>query len=306
MGFIAIDFETANDKKTSSCSIGLAVVENQEIVDTQHHLIQPFPNYYFDKNISIHGITPEMTFDAPTFDNVWGDLSSLLTKYPLVAHNAGFDMNVLLSSLQVYGTHLPSISFFCSLVMARKAFPGLPSYGLANLSRHFEIQLNHHNAESDAMASAIICIEMLKEHDCDSLDQLSNKFNHKIGNVSSDNGYSSYGSGRPYKKRKEYGFSAPKNVDPKNRFYKKSVCFTGRLTEMNRKTAMQKVVNIGGYVIPEQISPQTDFLVVGKQDYKKYGEGFKSTKIRHAEAYAEQGFPIFIMGENEFLMSFDD
>ncbi|OHX65156.1 exonuclease domain-containing protein [Flammeovirga pacifica] len=306
MGFIAIDFETANDKKTSSCSIGLAVVEDLEIVDTQHHLIQPFPNYYFDKNISIHGITPEMTLEAPTFDNVWGNLSGLLTKYPLVAHNAGFDMNVLLSSLNVYGTALPTIDFFCSLVMSRKAFPGLTSYGLANLSNHFNIQLNHHNAESDAMASAIICIEMLKEHQCKSLEELSQKFDHKIGTVSSSQGYNSYGSGRPYKRKKEYVFASPSQPDPKHRFYKKSVCFTGRLSEMNRKSAMQKVINVGGYVLPDQISPQTDYLVVGKQDFKKFGNGFKSTKIKHAEAYEEQGFPIFIMGENEFLMSFDD
>ena len=72
--FIAIDFETANSSMGSACSMGLAFVLNNEIVDTKYYLIQP-PLLEFDiSNIEIHGITAEMVKDAPTFDEVWEEI----------------------------------------------------------------------------------------------------------------------------------------------------------------------------------------------------------------------------------------
>ena len=44
--FAAIDFETANNERTSVCSVGVVVVRDGEIVDTFYSLIQPEPNYY--------------------------------------------------------------------------------------------------------------------------------------------------------------------------------------------------------------------------------------------------------------------
>ena len=44
--FAAIDFETANNERTSVCSVGVVIVRDGEIVDTFYSLIQPEPNYY--------------------------------------------------------------------------------------------------------------------------------------------------------------------------------------------------------------------------------------------------------------------
>ena len=44
--FAAIDFETANNQRSSVCSVGIVVVRNDEIVDTFYSLINPEPNYY--------------------------------------------------------------------------------------------------------------------------------------------------------------------------------------------------------------------------------------------------------------------
>ena len=43
--FAAIDFETANNERTSVCSVGVVIVRNGEIVDSFYSLIQPEPNY---------------------------------------------------------------------------------------------------------------------------------------------------------------------------------------------------------------------------------------------------------------------
>ena len=46
MNFVAIDFETANEKRTSACSIGIVEVKNGEIINTEHIFFKPFPNYF--------------------------------------------------------------------------------------------------------------------------------------------------------------------------------------------------------------------------------------------------------------------
>ncbi len=44
--FAAIDFETANNKRSYVCSVGIVIVRNREIIDSFYSLIQPEPNYY--------------------------------------------------------------------------------------------------------------------------------------------------------------------------------------------------------------------------------------------------------------------
>ena len=44
--FAAIDFETANNERTSVCSVGVVIVREGEFVDSFYSLIQPEPNYY--------------------------------------------------------------------------------------------------------------------------------------------------------------------------------------------------------------------------------------------------------------------
>ena len=44
--FAAIDFETANNERSSVCSVGIVIVKNGEIVDSFYSLILPEPNYY--------------------------------------------------------------------------------------------------------------------------------------------------------------------------------------------------------------------------------------------------------------------
>ena len=70
--FTAIDFETANRYPTSACSIGIVVVQDGEITEEFSHLIKPEPYYFNKKFIEIHGITPVMVKDAPSFYDLWG------------------------------------------------------------------------------------------------------------------------------------------------------------------------------------------------------------------------------------------
>ena len=44
--FAAIDFETANQQRTSVCSAGIVIVRDGEIVDSYYSLIKPEPEYF--------------------------------------------------------------------------------------------------------------------------------------------------------------------------------------------------------------------------------------------------------------------
>ena len=53
--FAAIDFETANQQRTSVCSVGIVIVRDGEIVDSYYSLIKPEPEYYSYWNTRVHG-----------------------------------------------------------------------------------------------------------------------------------------------------------------------------------------------------------------------------------------------------------
>ena len=55
--FAAIDFETANEQRTSVCSVGVVIVRDGEVVDNYYSLIRPEPEYYTYWNTRVHGLT---------------------------------------------------------------------------------------------------------------------------------------------------------------------------------------------------------------------------------------------------------
>ena len=136
--FAAIDFETANNERTSVCSVGVVIVRNGEIVDTFYSLIQPEPNYYNYWCSQVHGLTRQDTEDAPIFPEVWKQIEPLIE-----------------------GLH-PDYEFHCTCVASRKAFPQAENHQLHTISRlcGFELE-NHHHALADAEACAWIAREIL-------------------------------------------------------------------------------------------------------------------------------------------------
>jgi len=145
--FTAIDFETAQGYRWSICQVGLIRVENGKIVKQLDLLVQPPHNYYWDKFIDIHGITPEDTAKAPTFDIIWPQVEPYIKGQHVVAHNGfSFDFHCISQTLEYYGLKAPDYEKHCTYRI----------YGdnLASLCKSYNIELNHHNALSDAMACA--------------------------------------------------------------------------------------------------------------------------------------------------------
>jgi DNA polymerase-3 subunit epsilon len=182
--FAAIDFETASGAKVSACSLGIAVVEDGEIIARREWLIRPPSMYFNPYNIEVHGITPEMVADAPEFDRLWPEMERMIGGRPLVAHNAPFDMGVLRATLAHYDVWCEKMQFVCSVALARKCWPELRRHGLDALAREFGIELHHHKAEDDAVAAALVVLKGAEEYSAESLEQLLERTRIRFGEVS--------------------------------------------------------------------------------------------------------------------------
>ena len=160
--FAAIDFETANNERTSVCSVGVVIVRGGEIVDEFYSLIQPEPNYYNYWCSQVHGLTREDTEDAPVFPEVWKQIEPKIAGLPLVAHNKAFDESCLKAVFRCYQMDYPDYEFLCTCVASRKAFPQAENHQLHTISKLGGYQLeNHHYALADAEACAWIAREIL-------------------------------------------------------------------------------------------------------------------------------------------------
>ena len=109
--FAAIDFETANEQRTSVCSVGIVIVREGEIVDTYYSLIRPEPEYYTYWNTRVHGLTLADTAKAPIFPTVWQEIAPLIEGLPLIAHNKGFDESCLKAVFRTYSLDYPDYEF---------------------------------------------------------------------------------------------------------------------------------------------------------------------------------------------------
>ena len=105
--FAAIDFETANNERTSICSVGVVIVRNGEIADRFYSLVHPEPDYYLYWNTRIHGLTQEDTAHAPVFSEVWKQVAPKIEGLPLVAHNKAFDEGCLKAVFRTYCMDYP-------------------------------------------------------------------------------------------------------------------------------------------------------------------------------------------------------
>lgn len=155
---VSIDFETSGKSANSACAIGMARVEDGQVVRSFYRLIRP-PNSRV-LFTHIHGLTWPMLKDQPCFAELWEEIQAFMQGARwLVAHNAPFDRRVLAASCAAHALDAPDIPFVCTLKGARRSLP-IPSKGLDAVCAHFGIDLTHHHAESDARAAAEIYLRL--------------------------------------------------------------------------------------------------------------------------------------------------
>lgn len=301
--FISIDFEIANNSLNSACSLGMVFVHNNQIIDEKYYLIHP-PTINFDAEMTaIHGIKPLDIMSAPYFNHVWDEVKHHFIQGPIIAHNAQFDMSVLHACLKEYSLEIPDFSYLCSIPISTKATTGLKiGNSLKDRAIHFGINYQeHHNALADARACAELVIKSVKSKKYQSLHSyLAKHISIPVKKFTALKPQTHFFKRKTFNKINISEIAATvESFNDTHPFFGKNVVFTGDLKTMDRKSAMQHVVNLGG-IIKSGVSSKTNYVIVGQQDKALVGEDGLSTKEEKAYSLIEKGIGIEILNEHEF------
>ncbi len=155
-GFVAIDFETANQTPESACAVGLVKVVDGKIIETDSFLIRP-PSRRF-VFAGLHGIDWSDVENEPMFAELWPKIGVWLRGADfLAAHNARFDKGVMEACCAAAAIAPPVAPWVCTVQLARDMWNIRPTK-LPDVCRYLAISLHHHQALSDARACAEIVI----------------------------------------------------------------------------------------------------------------------------------------------------
>ncbi len=161
--FVAIDFETANQHRSSVCSVGIVIVKEGKVTDRFYSKIYPRPDFFTYFTTRIHGLTMQDVEDAQPFPVVWHQIEPLISDLPLVAHNSKFDESCLKAVFKEYGMYYPHYQFYCTCNASRSKLHGiLPNHQLQTVAAYCGYHLDHHHhALADAEACAAIALKLL-------------------------------------------------------------------------------------------------------------------------------------------------
>lgn len=289
LDFTAIDFETANASRASACAVGLAKVRDGVVVDTASWLIKPPSGLdgFAPRNVAVHGISPEMVTESPTWDRVFPEVMSFIGGDDLLAHNAPFDRSVFRQACSVFDLEGPETIWYDTLPIARRMLT-LGSYSLPFVARALELEdLTHHEALADAVQAARIAIALSRRAGADSLGALtfpaaaSRRTRSQAG-----------GDGT----RAEGDFPSLTATDV---LAGQSVVFTGKLTLHTRDEAHALVEYFGG-TCQGSVTKKTTILVSGDLDSRTFRPGAElSRKLQKAMDLAVAGQPIEIWTEDD-------
>jgi DNA polymerase-3 subunit epsilon len=311
--FMAIDYETANSSYESVCAVGVTLVEENIVKSNFYTLIKPPKEFsFFDPfNTSIHNIEKSDVKNSPSFGDIWEEIEKLYAPkgLPIACHYAGFDIRVTEALLDYLGNEFTEIHFYDTCTISKKVWPELINFKLNTISQHLKIELDHHNAASDAQACARIAIKHMELTSSNSLSDVAKSFGFNLG-VLNSNGVKRMSDFKKYQSKNpvDYGkyIQSSKDLLPTSEVNLNSemlgmkIVFTGELKSMNRAEAIQRAVN-NGAVVASAVSKKTNYLIVGTSDFLDFENGIKTNKLKNAEAVKEAGGLIEIIDEVDFL-----
>ncbi len=285
--YCVLDFETTGFSPIydRAIEIGLLKVRNNEIIDKYSSLINP--RCIIDEHITkLTGITNEMVADQPKITDLKSQILEFIGDDIVLGHYTSFDVAFLQNGLDI---ELPN-EYIDTLQFSRKLYKELSHHRLSDLTEYLNIHQNEHRSIDDCIATK----------------ELYDKIKEKMlnDNLTVDNLFykSKYKPGHP-RHREKFDINSIKpesfEIDEDNFFYGKHCVFTGKLDKMVRKDAMQIIVNLGG-VLDKSVTKNTNYLILGNNDYVSSIKDGKSSKQKKAEKYQLEGQDIKIIDESTF------
>lgn len=165
--FIAIDVETTDLNTSGNDIIELSAIKFTNFRPTDIFATLLKPRKSITPEITqITGITNDMVEKAPKFSQILKPLNDFINKYPLVMHNAKFDLKFLhVSGMDI---DFEKTKIYDTLELSQKYVRDycgerLESYRLANVCEEFSIYMDGaHRASADALATGLLFNEIVK------------------------------------------------------------------------------------------------------------------------------------------------
>jgi DNA polymerase-3 subunit epsilon len=277
LNFVVIDVETANPDFASICQIGVAAFRDGTLHDTWESLVDP-QGYFDDMNVAVHGIDERAVRDAPKWPTVHKLLAPWLQGHVVASHTP-FDRAALCRACEKNGLPPYDCTWLDTARVVRRAWPAFAQkgYGLANVTRHLNIQFQHHNAKEDARAAGEVLLRAMAETGF-TIEQWLDR------------------TARPIDLLSTAPVSRPGNPD--GPLFGEKLVFTGALSMPRREAA--DLAATAGCEVDSGVTKRTTVLVVGDQDIARLSGHEKSSKHRKAEELMAQGQGIRIIGESDF------
>ena len=288
--YVVLDFETTglSSSKDKIIEVGMVKCVGKEEIDTFSTFVDP-ETPLSPQITQITGITDAQLQNAPKIEDIAQQMYDFIGDHLIVAHNASFDIGFLRAAYRKNGITAP-LRFVDTLSLSKVLFPEMENHKLCTLVDHFSIAAcQTHRALDDAR-----CAHQLFEICLSSMEKLP----------PSERAIFSIEKARPLKKEANIKLSdiQPTNtdMDPTHPLYGKTIVFTGELS-MERRTAMQMAADVGA-ILKNNISRNTNYLVVGRQDPDLVGEDGMSTKQETALELNRSGKGhVNVIQEAEFL-----
>jgi DNA polymerase-3 subunit epsilon len=160
-GAVFLDFETTDIKDAEVVQVGVLDINGQPIIET---LVKPATSIN-PRAMAVHGITHEMVMDAPSFEEIYVQLSVSLAGRYVIAYNAPFDRGVLAGSCERRGLPLPKIKSWACAMRAYAVYhghAGKNGYQWQSLSKACMQQKIIVDKAHDAMGDCMMTLALVK------------------------------------------------------------------------------------------------------------------------------------------------
>jgi len=159
--FVVIDVETACNRASSICQIGIVGFAGGCEVFAYETLVDP-EDAFSPFNIRLHGIGPDRVAGQPSFPRLYDTLREHLGGRVTVAHS-NFDHGALSAACRLAGLPMIRGRWLDSVKVARHAWPDLPTHRLNALASHLGLEHKHHDALSDAQVAGWVVVRAMEK-----------------------------------------------------------------------------------------------------------------------------------------------
>lgn len=215
---------------------------------------------------------------APKWPAVHEQLAPWLENRIVASHTA-FDRAALTRACSKSAVQPHESRWLDTARVVGRAWPEFSQrgYGLANVSKHFGIEFQHHDAKEDARAAGELLLRAVVTTGLTVQQWLERPT-------------------RPLYPTDSAAITRDANAD--GPLFGEKLVFTGALSMLRREAA--DAASAAGCEVEAGVTKHTTVLVVGDQDIHRLSGHEKSSKHRKAEDLMKKGQQIRIIGESDF------